>query len=239
MARLCRVGRSSLGRLFRRLEEQAGALTKLQFQFLESQENTARRFSHELHDELGQALAAVKANLSALRSNPDESRVDDCMKLVDQAIHDVREMSQLLRPTMLDDFGLDIALQALTESFSQRTSIPVTYTSSLDGERLSDQAETNLFRIAQEALTNVARHSQASAVTVDLARQNGAVSLSIRDNGKGIDLGNRKKRSSTLGAGGMGVAGMETRARACGGRLNLETSPGNGMKIEVVCPTAQ
>jgi two-component system sensor histidine kinase UhpB len=222
--------------LFRRLEEQAGALTRLQFQFLESQENTARRFSHELHDELGQALTAVKANLSALRRNPDKARVDDCMKLVDQAIHDVREMSQLLRPTMLDDFGLDVALNALADSFSQRTGIAVTYTSSLDSQRLADQVETNLFRIAQEALTNVARHSQATAVTVNLGRQNGQVSLVVRDNGKGMAAGNRKATNSGLGSGGLGMAGMETRARACGGNLDLETSPGNGMKIEVKCP---
>lgn len=225
--------------LFRRLEDQAEVLTQLQFQFLESQENTARRFSHELHDELGQALTAVKANLSALRSDPDQSRVNDCMRLVDRAITDVREMSQLLRPTMLDDFGLDVALNALTESFSQRTGVTVAYTSNLDGQRLSDQAETNLFRIAQEALTNVARHSQATNVTVNLAHQNGDVVLVVRDNGKGVEIQHRRNKNSGLRTGGMGMAGMETRARACGGRLNIETSPGNGLKVEVTCPIRQ
>ena len=159
------VVRASAG-LFLRLEQQAADLTQLQYQFLESQENAARRFSHELHDELGQVLTAIKANLSALGGSrevqpagpPDRvpDRVSDCMRLVDQAIHDVREMSQLLRPTILDDFGLDAALRSVTESFSQRTGIAVTYRSGLNGVRLGDQAETNLFRIAQEALTNVA-----------------------------------------------------------------------------------
>jgi signal transduction histidine kinase len=223
--------------LFRRLEQQAAALTRLQFQFLESQENTARRFSHELHDELGQALTAVKANLSALRTQNEPTRVDDCMHLVDQAINDVREMSQLLRPTMLDDFGLDAALRALTESFAQRTGIATNYQSGLAGQRLPDQAETNLFRIAQEALTNVARHAQASAVEVTVAHQNGAVSLSIRDNGKGMETGRRKGQKQTLNSGGLGIAGMETRAQACGGRLNVESAPGEGMKVEVTCPT--
>ena len=222
--------------LFRRLEQQASALTRLQFQFLETQENTARRFSHELHDELGQALTAVKANLSALRTQNQPSRVDDCMHLVDQAINDVREMSQLLRPTMLDDFGLDAALRSLTESFSQRTGIAMNYQSTLANQRLPDQAETNLFRIAQEALTNVARHAQASEVHVDLARQNGTVSLSIRDNGKGMETARRKGHKQSLNSGGLGIAGMETRAQACGGHFSVESALGAGTKVEVTCP---
>jgi signal transduction histidine kinase len=222
--------------LFRRLEQQAAALTRLQFQFLETQENTARRFSHELHDELGQALTAVKANLSALGTHNEPARVDDCMRLVDQAINDVREMSQLLRPTMLDDFGLDAALRSLSESFAQRTGIAMNYQSDLAGQRLPDQRETNLFRIAQEALTNVARHSQASQVQVALARHEGVVRLSIRDNGRGMETAGRKGREQSLSGGGLGLAGMETRAQACGGRLSVESALGEGTKIEVTCP---
>jgi signal transduction histidine kinase len=227
--------RASTG-LFRRLEQQAAALTRLQYQFLETQENTARRFSHELHDELGQALTAMKANLSALRGQSDPARVDDCMQLVDQAINDVREMSQLLRPTMLDDFGLDAALRALTESFSQRTGIATNYQSSLKGQRLPDQAETNLFRIAQEALTNVARHAEASEVSVEVGRRDAQVSLSIRDNGKGVDTNSRRGGGRSLSSGGLGMAGMETRAHACGGGFTIESAPGKGMRVEVTCP---
>ncbi len=222
--------------LFRRLEQQAAALTRLQFQFLETQENTARRFSHELHDELGQALTAVKANLAALRMQNEPARVNDCMKLVDQAISDVREMSQLLRPTMLDDFGLDAALRSLTESFSQRTGISMNYQSNLTDQRLADGAETSLFRIAQEALTNVARHAQATEVNVALDRRDSQVSLLIRDNGKGTETVKRKANKQSLNSGGLGMAGMETRAQACGGRLSVESAPGQGMKIEVTCP---
>lgn len=224
--------------LFRRLEQQASALTRLQFQFLETQENTARRFSHELHDELGQALTAVKANLAALRTSNDPVRLDDCMKLVDQAIGDVREMSQLLRPTMLDDFGLDAALRSLTDSFSQRTGVTMRYQSSLDGQRLSDQAETSLFRIAQEALTNIARHSAATEVDVGLARLDGQVHLSIRDNGKGIETPKRPAKGRSLNSGGLGLAGMETRAQACGGHLIVQSEMGKGTKVEVTCPIA-
>ncbi len=218
--------------LFGRLEEQASELRQMQYQFIETQENVARRFSHELHDELGQALTAIKANLSALRGSADQTRVDDCMHLVDGAINDVREMSQLLRPTILDDFGLDAALRSLTESFSQRTGIAVQYRSNMNGRRLRDDAETNLFRIAQEALTNVARHSDATSVSVDLSPEGEQVVLAIRDNGHGFDI-NQKR-----GAAGLGLAGMKTRAQGCRGKLRVETAVGKGLKIEVTCPNA-
>ncbi|MBV9083446.1 MAG: sensor histidine kinase [Acidobacteriaceae bacterium] len=217
--------------VFRRLEQQAAELSQMQYQFLETQENVARRFSHELHDELGQALTAVKANLSALRSTPaDEARLDDCMTLVDRAIKDVREMSQLLRPTILDDFGLDAALRSLADNFSQRTGISTKYTSNLQGRRLRDETETHLFRIAQEALTNVARHSQATSVSIELEQHGDEVSLSIRDNGHGFDVADKR------GSQGLGLAGMQTRARGCGGTLRVNSSSGKGVEIEVACP---
>jgi len=220
--------------LFRKLEQQSDDLTRMQYQFLETQEDVARRFSHELHDELGQALTALKANLSALRgTSADEARLDDCTGLVDEAIRNVREMSQLLRPTILDDFGLEAALQSLTDNFSQRTGIEVHYSSDIEGRRLRDKAETHLFRIAQEALTNVARHSQATSVSVELRLHGDNIAMTIRDNGRGIEMAGRRSFS------GLGLAGMETRAHGCGGRLNLETSAGKGLKIEVTCPIGQ
>ena len=217
--------------LFRKLEQQAGELTRLQYQFLETQEATARRFSHELHDELGQALAAVKANLSALRTGtPTQQRLEDCSHLVDQAIKDVREMSQLLRPTILDDFGLDAALRSLTENFEQRTGIAVTYRCRLENPRLRDEAETHLYRIAQEALTNVARHSNAKAVTIELTSHGRETMLKIHDDGKGFAV--QEKRATNLG---LGLAGMETRAGGCGGNLVITSAPGKGVTIEVSC----
>jgi two-component system sensor histidine kinase UhpB len=216
--------------LFGRLEQQSAELVQMQYQFLETQEKTARRFSHELHDELGQALTAVKANLSAMRSG-QEDRLDDCMGLVDRAIQDVRELSQLLRPTILDDFGLDAALRSLTESFAQRTGIQVAYHSNVDQRRWKDDTETNLFRIAQEALTNVARHAQATIVNVDLAENNGSLILQIRDNGRGFNPEARTTRA------GLGIAGMQTRARGCGGTLRVDSEPGKGLRLEVTCPS--
>jgi signal transduction histidine kinase len=224
--------RTSAG-LFRRLEQQADALTSLQYQFLETQEDVARRFSHELHDELGQALTAAKANLSALRGGVAQpERLEDCSRLIDQAIHDVREMSQLLRPTILDDFGLDAALRSLAENFSQRTGIDVKYRSDIAGRRLRDQTETHLFRIAQEALTNVARHAEATSVEIELLLHGQELLLKIRDNGHGFEAGQRRS------APALGLAGMETRARGCGGTLAVDTAAGKGVKIEVTCPIA-
>ena len=224
--------RASTG-LFRRLELQASQLTQMQYQFLETQENIARRFSHELHDELGQTLTAVKANLSALHEPAEQKeRLRDCRQLVDQAIKDVREMSQLLRPTILDDFGLEAALQALCDSFSVRTGIAVSFESNFSGQRLRDETETHLFRIAQEALTNVARHSKATEVSIRLARKGDDVTLKIHDNGSGFTFEERRS------AGGLGLAGMETRARGCGGDVNFITSAGKGVEIEVTCPIA-
>lgn len=225
------VARASAG-LFRQLEAQAAELAQMQYQFLETQEQIARRFSHELHDELGQSLTAVKANLSALDNTHDHERVEDCKKLVDQAIKDVREMSQLLRPTILDDFGLDAALRSLTQTFAQRTGISVDFQSDLGTRRLRDEAETNLYRIAQEALTNVARHSGATHVLIELRYRERDVGLTIRDNGKGFDV------HANRATPGLGLPGMQTRARGCGGRVRLQSSAGKGLEIEITCPAA-
>ncbi|MGH9638925.1 MAG: sensor histidine kinase [Bryobacteraceae bacterium] len=219
--------------LFHKLEQQSGELASMQYQLLETQEAAMRRFSHELHDELGQALTAVKANLSALGTNGNRERVDDCMALIDQAIHDVRELSQLLRPTILDDFGLDAALRSLAESFSQRTGIEAKYTSEIGSRRFPDETETNLYRIAQEALTNVARHAEATSVNLDLHARAEDAMLTIRDNGRGFELAGRQMRA------GLGLAGMRMRARGCGGSFNMDAAHGKGVKIEVKCPIAQ
>jgi signal transduction histidine kinase len=153
------------------------------------------------------------------------------LRLIDQAVQDVREMSQLLRPTILDDFGLDAALRSLAESFSQRTGVEVKYQSDIADRRLRDQTETHLFRIAQEALTNVARHAEATSVGISLLLHGDEVVLTIRDNGRGFEKGRHS-------APGLGLAGMETRARGCRGRLVVAAADGKGVKIEVTCPIA-
>jgi signal transduction histidine kinase len=215
--------------LFRRMEFQASELSRVSWHLLENQESTARRFSHELHDELGQALTAIRTNLTALEAYSDRARLEDCKALVDGAIHNVRELSQLLRPTILDDFGLDAGLRWLTDGFAQRTGINVEYKSNFK-ERLPDETETHLFRIAQEALTNIARHSGADHVRIGLEAGENNVALSIRDNGKGL--------LPTAGKNGvgMGLIGMRARARSAGGEMSIHSANGNGLLIEVQVP---
>ncbi|MGD1069174.1 MAG: sensor histidine kinase [Bryobacteraceae bacterium] len=219
--------------LFRRMTWQESELTRVSWHMLAGQESIARRFSHELHDELGQTLAAVKSNLaSSPRGSGDPAaerarRLEDSMRLVDDAIRNVRQLSQLLRPMILDDFGLDAGLAWLCEGFMQRTGIEVDYQSNLHS-RLPDETETHLFRIAQEALTNVARHSGASKVIMTL-RAEDDIRLIIVDNGKGIaDL--------SAGTQSLGMTGMRARARAAGGVFRVVTPKEGGLKLEARIP---
>ncbi|GIU74191.1 MAG: hypothetical protein KatS3mg004_1278 [Bryobacteraceae bacterium] len=219
-------------RLTRQLEEQAGELSRVSWQLLEKQETISRRFSHELHDELGQTLTALKANLVMLASGTASRSglIEDCLQLVDSAVGTVREVSQLLRPTILDDFGLAASLRWLCERFQQRTRIEVDFHCSLE-ERLPEELETHLFRIAQEALTNVARHSGATRVSLTLERDGSHVRLRIADNGKGLT-------PEAATSQGLGMVGMRARARSAGGELKVETAPGKGLAVEALVPFA-
>jgi signal transduction histidine kinase len=218
--------------LMRRMEWQTAELARVSWHMLEDQEATARRFSHELHDELGQSLTAVKTNLAALDTGNgqiDRARVGDCLRLVDDAIGNVRQMSQLLRPTILDDFGLEAGIRWLAEGFATRTGIDVHVQSNLS-RRLPDETETHLFRIAQEALTNVARHSGATRADVNLESVANEVRLIVQDNGRGIGSG------APAGRRGMGMIGMRARARSAGGDLDVRSRAADGVVIEVRVP---
>jgi signal transduction histidine kinase len=224
--------------LIHAMEWQTAELGRVSWHMLERQEATARRFSHELHDELGQALTAVKTSLTALGGAPgDQRRLADCLALVDGAIGNVREMSQLLRPTILDDFGLEAGVRWLTEGFAARTGAEASFHSNFSG-RLPDETETHLFRIAQEALTNVARHSGARRVEVGLESRDGEIRLTVRDDGRGMRL-DRPLAPAPPAAGrpaAMGMVGMRARARSAGGDLTVHSRPGEGVLIEVRVP---
>lgn len=255
-------------RVFRQMEAQTSELSRVSFRLLETQESTARRFAHELHDELGGSLTAIKSNLTAIahslngnapdrprgdrihedrprgdRIQEDHNKIADCIKLVDTAISNVRELSQLLRPTILDDFGLDASLRWLTERFRERTGIDVDYKSEFDG-RLPDETETHLFRIVQEALTNVARHSAATRVAIHLRADGDAIRLTLSDNGRGIQGVSRQQaheiqHGAAGTAQGMGLSGMRARARSAGGGLTLKSEPNGGVTIEVWAPISK
>lgn len=212
-----------------RIEAQSDELNEVSWHMLQTQEETARRFAHELHDELGQSLAAVRANLGRMG---EEDQRADCITLVDEAITNVRELSQLLRPVILDDFGLDAGLRWLAEGFAVRTRIEVAYESSLE-ERLHTELETHLFRIAQEALTNIARHSGASRVVMTFKPENDRVVLRIEDNGRGLLPGSELPRQS------LGFSGMRARARECGGTMKLEDGVLQGLTLVVTIPLRQ
>ena len=222
-----------VSQLIRRLEFQTAELGRVSWHMLEDQEATARRFSHELHDELGQSLTAVKANLTAMAAAPTPSttRLADCLHLVDEAIGNVRQMSQLLRPTILDDFGLEASLRWLAEGFSARTGTEVTVDSTFSG-RLPDETETHLFRIAQEALTNIARHAEAHTVQIRLTSDAEAIRLAIQDDGRGLPA---TPVAATNGRG-LGMIGMRARARSAGGDVAVRSKPGGGVLIEVRVP---
>ena len=154
--------------------------------------------------------------------------LEDSIRLTDDAIRSVRQRSQLLRPTILDDFGLDAGLSWLCEGFMQRTGIEVDYRSSHQS-RLPDDTETQLFRSAQEALTNVARHSGATKVTVELGTKNGRIRLRVTDNGKGLG-------SAEQGVRTFGMMGMRTRARVAGGVFRVTSPESGGLTVDVRIP---
>jgi two-component system sensor histidine kinase UhpB len=220
------------GNTIRRMESQSAELSEVSWQLVRTQEDTARRFSHELHDELGQSLAAIKANLTGIHEGNLERRRTDCLHLVDDAIYNVRELSQLLRPVLLDDFGLDAALRWLTDGFAERTGIELDYRCNLTG-RLADDTETHLFRIAQEALTNIARHSGATRVKIALEENRGVVEMQIQDNGRGLAVPEVPWSPS------LGMVGMRARARKAGGELKVSTPDGGGLVIAVSVPAAR
>jgi len=209
LALLCTVLTVRLtAQLLRKMEWQESELSRVSWHMLEDQESTARRFSHELHDELGQSLTAVKANLAALRSTP--------------------EITGAGNSSRLDDFGLEAALRWLCEGFTHRTGIQTEFKSGIAG-RLPDETETHLFRLTQEALTNVARHSGARNAIVTLGSQGGEVCLSVRDDGHGLP-------AAGAGPRGMGMIGMRARARSVGGDLSVRSKAGQGVEIEVRVP---
>jgi signal transduction histidine kinase len=209
---------------FRQMEWQARELSRVSWHMLEGQEVAARRFSHEMHDELGQSLTGLKAMLLGMRHEDSPGRRAECVQLLDEAIGNVRELSQLLHPVILDDFGLDAALRWVGERFTGRTRIEVHYESNLDC-RLADEIEMHFFRITQEALTNVARHSGATQVHIAVELHAGVLRLSVEDNGNGMPV-TRDRRPS------VGMIGMRARAQHAGGELTVGRSPLGGVKIE-------
>lgn len=215
-------------RTLHRLDWQSRELNRVSWQMVEDQERVARRFSHEMHDELGQTLVGLKGLTKRVRPEELDGQRKELVGMIDEVLRSIRELSQLLRPVILDDFGLDAGLRWLTDRFSQRTQIETHYDSNYQG-RLPEQLETHLFRITQEALTNTARHSGATRAKVSLRVDDGQVYLSIEDNGRGMSVRDSAKPS-------IGMVGMRARARHLNGILRIERAESGGVLVIVEAP---
>jgi signal transduction histidine kinase len=222
-------------RLLNQLAWQRAELMRLSSDILHTQENTLRQVAHDLHDQIGQTLTAIEANLGALdaatRDWTVRGRVEDCIGLVQDLMSQTRTMSQLLRPSLLDDFGLEESIGPLVQSFGQRTGMEVSFRSAWPS-RLDEITETHLYRIVQEALTNAARHSGASRVDVSLRQKDRSVELVIEDNGRGL-------RKTSQRSSGLGLRSMRARAEQLGGALTMEKPKDGGLRIVVRAPIVE
>lgn len=197
----------------------------LSARLLTMQDEERRRFARELHDSVGQHLAAIKMAVSLLtRKLPDDAIVKDCLKLADDAISETRTISHLLHPPLLDEAGLNSAMRWFVDGFASRSGVVVNLQIQDGIQRFEQTTELVLFRALQEGLTNVHRHSGAKQADVQLTSAGGYVTLTICDHGKGIsaEVLQRLKEDGT--AGGVGLAGMTERVREVGGTLNINSS---------------
>lgn len=212
-------------------------LKALSRRVLEVQEMERRRVAIELHDELGQSLTAIKINLqlgARLKDKPQEELNRENIRIVEDALQQVRRLATTLRPSMLDDLGLPAALQWITEQSANRSGFAVDFTHARGHPRLAPDIETACFRIVQEALTNITRHAKASKVDIRLERQEDQLVLRIADDGCGFKLEEMQARA--IAGNSTGVLGMQERATLIGGQLAIQASPGQGTTLELVCP---
>jgi two-component system sensor histidine kinase UhpB len=211
-------------------------LETLSRKLLQAQEDERRRVARELHDELGQNMAAVKLGLQVLREPPEDwsGRVDELSARVDQLIAQVRRLSRQLRPSVLDDLGLPAALRWLVDQYRQDHGLNLHLVIEGLEERASPWVESACFRVVQEALNNVARHADASSVSVRLSARDGVLRFSIDDDGRGFDPSEGRRRASE--GHSLGLLGMEDRIRLLGGRFRIRSTPGEGARIEARIP---
>ena len=217
--------------------EYTAQLQALSGRVLEAQETERRRVAHELHDELGQSLTAIKINLQAyerLAQGVPDGITAENIRIVEDALKQVRGLAAALRPSMLDDLGLVPALGWMTEQNAMRSGIAMVFECPMPQIRLSADIETACFRIVQEALTNIVRHAQCSHVHIQLIHEDGALVLSVADNGCGFDVAAMRLRAKS--GASMGVLGMQERATLIGGTLTMESATGRGSILTLRCP---
>jgi signal transduction histidine kinase len=231
--RILRLERLS-ARRFEEIESARGALRDLSARLLQVQEAERRALSRELHDEVGQSLSAVllgvgNAAASLSEDNNPEAReqLQELRRLAERTVAVVRDMSLLLRPSMLDDLGLIPALEWQAREVSRMNKLHVEVSAEGVSEDLSEEHKTCVYRVVQEALRNVTRHASAKNAHVTLVQDEEQLRLEIRDDGQGFTPAREK---------GIGLLGMEERVMHLGGSFTLNSEPGKGTRIRVAVP---
>jgi signal transduction histidine kinase len=217
------------------LNRSFGQLRALAARLQSVREEERTKVAREIHDELGQALTAIKIELTSLlfewpsREKPSK-RVASITRLVDQTIQSVRKISTELRPGILDALGLVAAVEWAAEEFETRTGIRCRVDLPKEPLEISQERATAIFRIFQETLTNITRHADATEVHVRLAKENHSLDLDVKDNGVGVS-------EEQLAAGeSLGILGMRERALLLGGEFLVSGAPNQGTRVKVSVP---
>ena len=231
--------KSDNARLVERVAESERRFRRISLGVLRLQEEERSRISRDLHDGIGQLLTALKIQLELLereaKSLPEIlARVESARELSETALAEVRQLSHLLRPQMLDELGLESTLRWLARTFHKRTGIAVELAFEGAEGRGSPDVETLVYRIVQEALTNVAKHSGARTATVTLRREPGRLSVRVEDQGAGFQP--QQALSGTDEELGFGVRAMRDRVEFVHGRFTLSSAPGEGTVVEAEIP---
>ncbi|HXT42253.1 MAG TPA: PAS domain S-box protein [Candidatus Angelobacter sp.] len=226
--------------LFNEAKAMQEKLRVLSSKILHAQEEERKRISRELHDEVGQALTAISVNLQLLKRKAAkaddglDATVAETQSILEQTMHNVHRFSYELRPAMLDDLGLVIALRWYIKGFAKRTSIKVNFRADAGVEQLQNESKTVIYRVIQESLTNVYKYADAERAAVLIRWTGDGARLTVKDNGRGfqpdqLDLSSREKS-------GLGLMGMEERLRLVNGQFAVKSAPGKGTTIRALIP---
>ena len=217
-------------------------LRELSARLMQLQDDERRRIARELHDSVGQTLAALAMNLGLARNDLERltkitETLNDSENLVRLMSTEVRTISHLLHPPLLDEAGLSSALRWYVNGFAQRSGIKVDLDLPDDFRRLPGEMETAIFRVVQESLTNIHRHSDSPAAKIVLRQHKTEVLVEVSDHGKGIPP-EKLEQMASAGAPGVGIRGMRERLRQLGGSLKIDSGQ-SGTVITVRLPTAE